>query len=139
MSTRSSKLDERLQILFRGLDTGPDFDARLMARLQAESQIDVVERALRARQQERERHRRALTDLQIWRRSMLRLLTLDTLGIGSLLVVAFVTAWPPLNPQVMDGLRHYGPYIVTLLGVLLAAVPVVGMWAERDRSPTWIL
>jgi len=139
MSTRSSKLDERLQSLFHGLDTRPDFDARLMARLQAESQIDVVERALRARQQERERHRRALTDLQIWRRSMLRLLTLDTLGIGSLLVVAFVTAWPHLNPQVMEGLRHYGPHIATLLSVLLAAVPVVGMWAERDRSPTCLL
>jgi hypothetical protein len=139
MSTRDSKLDERLQVLFRGLDTEPDFDARLMARLRAESQTDVVERAMRARQQERERHGRALSDLQSWRRSILRLLTLDTLGIGLLLVVAVVTAWPHLNPQAVDGLRHYGPHIATLLSFLLATVPLVAIWAERYRSPTWLL
>jgi hypothetical protein len=128
MSTPDSKLDERLQALLRGLDVGPDFDARLMARLQAESQADGVERAMRARQWESERHARALSDLKSWRRSMLRLLTLDTLGIGLLLVVAVVTAWPHLNPQVMDGLRQYGLHIATSLGVLLAAVP---LWMNR--------
>ena len=70
---------------------------------------------------------------------MLRLLTLDTLGIGILLVVAVVTAWPHLNPQVLDGLRQYGPHIATSLGVLLAAVPLVGMWAERYRGPIRVL
>ncbi len=139
MSTRDSQLDERLQALFRGLDTAPDFDARLMARLRAESQTDAAERASRALQQERERHGRALLDLQSWRRSMLRLLGLDTLGIAFLLVVAVVTAWPHLNPQVMDGLRQYGPHIATLLGVLLAAVPLVGAWAEWHRSPIRLL
>lgn len=139
MSTRDSKLDERLQVLFRGLDTGPDFDARLMARLRAESQTDGVERAMLARQQERERHGRALSDLQSWRRSLLRLLTLDTFGIGLLLVVAVITAWPHLNPQVVEGLRQYGPHIATLLGILLATVPLVGMWAERYRSPIYLL
>lgn len=134
-----STLDERLQVLFRGLDTGPDFDVRLMTRLRAESQTDAAERAMRARQQERERHGRALSDLHTWRRSMLRLLTLDTLGLAFLLVVAVVTAWPHLNPQVMDGLRQYGPQIATLLGVLLAAVPLVGMWAERYRRPIRLL
>ena len=139
MSTRDLKLDQRLQVLFRGLDAGPDFDARLMARLRAESQTDDVERVMRARQQEQERHGRALSDLQSWRSSMLRLLTLDTLGIGFLLVVAVVTAWPHLNLQVLGGLRQYGPYIVTSLGVLLAAVPLVGMWAERYGSPMRLL
>jgi hypothetical protein len=139
MSTRDLKLDERLQVLFRGLDAGPDFDARLMARLQAESQTDVVERVMRARQQERKRHGRALSELQSWRSSMLRLLTLDTLGIGCLLAVAVVTAWPHLHAQVMDGLHQYGPYIATSLGLLLAAVPLVGMWAERYRSPIGLL
>jgi hypothetical protein len=61
---------------------------------------------------------------------MLRLLALDTLGIASFLVVAVVTAWPLLNPQVVDGLRQYGPHVATLLGVLLAAVPLVATWAE---------
>jgi hypothetical protein len=135
MNTRDLELDQRLQALFRGLDTGPDFDARLMARLRAESQTDVVERVTRARQQEHERYERALSDLQRWRRSMLRLLTLDTLGIGILLVLAVVTAWPHLNPQVLEGLLQYGPHIATSIGVLLAAVPLVGMWAERYRSP----
>jgi hypothetical protein len=134
MSTRDLKLDQRLQVLFSGLDPGPDFDARLMSRLRAESQIDVVERVLRARQEEQKRHGRALSDLQSWRRSILRLLTLDTLGLGFLLVVAVVTAWPHLNPQVLDGLPQYGLHLATWLGVLLAAVPLVGMWVERHRS-----
>jgi hypothetical protein len=128
MNTRDSKLDGRLLALFHGLDAGPDFDVRLMARLQAESQTDAIERAMHARQQERERHARALSDLQSWRRSMLRLWTLDTLGIGLLLVLGVVTAWPHLNPQVMDGLRQYGLTVATTLGVLLAAVP---LWMNR--------
>jgi len=128
MSTRDSKLDERLLALFRGLDVGPDFDARLIARLRTESQTDGIERATRARRQESVRHARALSDLQSWRRSMLRLLTLDTLGIGLLLVVAVVTAWPHLDPQVMDGLRQYGLPIVASLGVLLAAA---ALWMNR--------
>jgi hypothetical protein len=128
MSTLDSKLDERLKVLFGGLDAGPDFDARLMARLQAESRTDRKERAMRARQQENERHARALSQLTSWRHSMLRLLTLDTLGIGLLLIVAAVTVWPHLDPEVMDGLRQYGVDIVAMLGVLLAAVP---LWMNR--------
>ena len=139
MSTPDSELDKRLRALFGGLDTGADFDARLMARLRAESQINATERAMRARQQERARYRRALLELQSWRRSMLRLLTLDTLGIALLLVVAVVTAWPHLSRDVMDISRQYGPYIATLLGVLIAAVPLLGMWAEQTRRPIRLL
>jgi len=138
MSTRESQLDKHLEALFGGLDTAADFDARLMARLRAESQTDAGERAIRARQQERERYRKALLALQSWRRSVLRLLTLDTLGIAFLLVVAVVTAWPRLN-DVLDISRQYGPYLATLLGVLIAAVPLVGMWAERTRGPIRLL
>ena len=135
MSTPDSELDKHLRTLFGGLDTGADFDARLMARLRAESQIDATERAMRARQQERARYRRALVELHNWRRSMLRLLTLDTLGIALVLVVAVVMAWPHVSRDVMDISRQYGPYIVTLLGVLIAAVPLLGMWAEQTRRP----
>jgi hypothetical protein len=138
MSTRESQLDKHLEALFGGLDTAADFDARLMARLRAESQTDAAERAIRARQQERERYRKALLALQSWRRSVLRLLTLDTLGIAFLLAVAVVTAWPRLN-DVLDISRQYGPYLATLLGVLIAAVPLVGMWAERTRGPIRLL
>jgi hypothetical protein len=139
MSTQDLELDQRLRALFRGLDAGPDFDVRLMARLRAESQTDGVERVMRARQQEQQRHGRALSDLRSWRRSMLRLLTLDTLGVGLLLVVAVVAAWPHVNPQVLDGLRQFGPHLATSLAVLLAAVPLAGMWAERNRSATRLL
>src|SRR5437773_2970315 len=139
MSTPDSELNKHLRALIDGLDTGADYDARLMARLRAESQIDATERAMRARQQERARYRRALLELQSWRRSMLRLLTLDTLGIALVLVVAVVMAWPHVSRDVMDIWRQYGPYIVTLLGVLIAAVPLLGMWAEQTRRPIRLL
>src|SRR6266699_1394251 len=139
MSTPDSELDKHLRALFGGLDTAADFDARLTARLRAESQIDATERAMRARQRERERYRKALLELQGWRWSILRLLTLDTLGIAFLLVVAVATAWPHLNRNVMDISRQYGPYIVTLLGLLIAAVPLLGTWAEQTRRPIRLL
>jgi len=133
MSTPDSELDKHLQALFGGLDTGADFDARLMARLRAESQTDAIERVKRARQQERARYRRAVLELQSWRRSTLRLLTLDTLGIALLLVVALVAAWPHFGRDIVEISRHYGPYIVTSLGILIAAVPLLGVWAERSH------
>ena len=139
MSTPDFELDKHLRALFGGLDTRPDFDARLMARLRAESQADATERMMRARQQESARYRRAVLELQGWRRSMLRLLTLDTLGIGLLLVIAVVAAWPHLSRNVTDISRQYGPYIAMLLGIVIAAVPVLGMWAEQTRRPIRLL
>ena len=139
MSTPDTELDKHLQALFAGLDTRADFDARLMARLQSESHADATGRAIRARQLEQARYRSAVLELQSWRRSMLRLLTLDTLGIALLLVVAFVTVWPRFRPEVMDILRHYGPYIFTLLAVMIAAVPLIGMWAEQTRKAVRLL
>ena len=138
MSTPDSELDKHLRALFAGLDTRADFDARLMARLRAESQTDATERAMRARQQERARYRRAVWELQSWRRAMLRVLTLDTLGIA-LLVVAVVTAWPHFSRNVVETSRQYGPYIVLLLSILIAAVPLLGIWAEQTRRPMRLL
>lgn len=134
MNAPDLELDRHLQALFADLDTGADFDARLMARLRAESKADASERAMRARQQERARHRQAVLALQSWRRSMLRLLTLDTLGIAFMLVVAAVTAWPHIS-RVMDSSRQYWPYIAMLSVILMGAVPLVGMWAEQSRRP----
>jgi hypothetical protein len=135
MSTPDSELARHLQALFGGLDTGSDFDARLMARLRVESQTEATERALRARRQERVRHQRAVMELRSWRRSVLRLLTLDTLGIGLLLVVAIVAAGPRLSREVLDISRQYGPYVALLLAILIATVPLVVMWAEQTRRP----
>jgi hypothetical protein len=70
---------------------------------------------------------------------MLRLLTLDTLGIALLLVVAVVTAGPRLSRHVMDISSQYGPYIAMLFGILIAAVPLAGMWAERTGRPIRLL
>jgi hypothetical protein len=139
MSTPDSELDKHLQALFGGLDTSAGFDVRLMACLRAEPQTGAIEAARRARQQERARYRRAVLELRSWRRSTLRLLTLDTLGIALLLVVAGVTVWPHLSREVMDISRQYGPYIVMLLGVLIAAVPLLGIWAEQTRRPIRLL
>ena len=133
MSTPDSELDEHLQALFGDLDTRTDFDTRLMARLRAESRPDATERAIAARQQERARYWRAVSELRSWRRSMLRVLTLDTLGIALLLVVTVVAAWPHLGGNAMDISRQYGPYIAMLLSLLIAAVPVLAMWAERTH------
>ena len=139
MSTPDTELDKHLQALFGGLDTGSDFDARLMARLRAESHSDMAERAMRARQQEHARYRRAVLELHSWRRSMLRLLTLDTLGIALLLVVALVAAGPRLSQQVVDISRQYGPYVAMPLVILIAAVPLLGMWADQIRRPIRLL
>ena len=132
MTMPDSELDEHLHALFGGLDTGADFDAKLMARLLAESQTDARERR-RALQQERARYQRAVSELQSGRRSVLHLLTLDTLGIALLLVAAVVTAWPHFGRDIVQISHLYGPYIVTSLGILIAAVPLLGMWAERSH------
>jgi hypothetical protein len=139
MSTRDSELDKHLQALFGGFDTRADFDARLMARLRAESQTVAIERALRTREQERARYRRAVLELQGWRRSMLRMLTLDTLGIALLLVAALVTAWPHVSEDIRDISRQYAPYIVMSFGILIAAVPLLAMWAEQTRRSVRLL
>jgi negative regulator of sigma E activity len=139
MSTPGSELDKHLQALFGGLDTRTDFDARLMARLRAESHRDTTARAARARQQERARYGRAVRELQSWRRSMLRLLTLDTLGIAILLVVAVVTAGPHLRQDVIAASRHYGPYLAILAGVVVAAVTLLGIRVDQTRRPIRLL
>jgi len=138
MTIPDSELDEHLHALFGGLDAGADFDARLMARLLAESRTDAAARR-RALQQERARYQRAVLELRSGRRSMLRLLTLDTLGIAFLLVVAVVTTWPHFNWDIADISHHYGPYIATSLGILIAAVPLLGMWLEQSRKPLRLL
>ncbi len=135
MSAPDAELDRHLKALFSGLDTRADFDARLTARLRAESQTDVVEWSMRARQQECARYRRAVLELQSWRRSMLRVLTLDTLGIALLLAAAVVAAWPPLSRDLTDISRQYGTYIAMSLSILIGAVPLLGMCAEQTRGP----
>ena len=135
MSRSHTELDQHLRVLFGGLDTGADFDTRLMARLRAESQGDATGRALRARQQERARHRRAVAALESRGRSMLQQLTLDTLGIVLLVVLAAVAAWPHIGASVVEIWRRQGAYVLIALGFVIAAIPLLGMWAEQVRRP----
>lgn len=135
MSIPKSDHDQQLRALFGGLDTKADFDLRLMARLQAERQAEAIGRAALAREQERARYRREVLGLQSWRRSMLRLLTLDILGIAALLVVAIGAAWQLLGGDVMGISRQYGPYILMVLSILIVGVPLSVMWAEQSRRP----
>ena len=138
MSEPDSELDKHLKALYAGLDTRPDFDVRLMARLRVESQSEATQRAMRV-QQERARYRRAVLELQSWRQRTLRLLTLDTVGVPLLLLVALITAWSHLSPAVLDTARLYGAYVALLLAILIAAVPLWGMWAEQNRRALRLL
>ena len=138
MSIPESDHDQHLRALFGGLDTKEDFDLRLMARLQAERQAEAIGRAALAREQERARYRREVLGLQSWRRLM-RLLTLDILGIAALLVVAIGAAWPPFAVDVIGNLRQNGPYILTAFSILIAGVPLLVMWAEQSRTPVRLL
>lgn len=135
MSAPDSELDKHLRALFGSLDTRADFDCRLMERLGAESQAHATERTMQALQQEHARYRRTVSELQSGRRSMLRLLTLDALGIAVLLVVVAVAIWAHVSRDVMDISRHYGLYMAMLPALLIAAVPLLGMWAEQTRRP----
>jgi len=139
MSTPDSELDKHLAALFGGLDTRADFDARLMARLRVASQTDATEQAMRARERELTRHRRAVLELQSRRRLTVGLLTLDALAISLLLIVAVITAWSRFGGEVIGFSRQYGPYIALSLAVLIATVPVLGMWTEQTRSPSRLL
>ena len=138
MSAPESELDKHLRALFSGLDASADFEVRLMARLRAEPHTDAPERAKRARQQERARYLSAVSELQSWRRSMLRILTLDTLGIAFLLTIGVVTSWPYIK-DVFDVARQYAPHLAILVGILIAAVPVLAIWAEQPRRPIRVL
>ena len=70
---------------------------------------------------------------------MAKRLTLDTLGIALLLVVVVVSAWPHIGRDVMSVSHQYGPYIAMLLGSLIAAIPLLGIWAEQSRRPMRLL
>jgi hypothetical protein len=138
MSIPESDHDQHLRALFGGLDTKADFDLRLMARLQAERQAEVIGRAALAREQERARYRREVLGLQSWLRLM-RLLTLDILGIAALLVLAIGAAWPLFGVDVIGILRQNGPYILTAFSILIAGIPLLVMWAEQSRTPVRLL
>jgi hypothetical protein len=134
MSIPESDHDQHLRALFGGLDTKADFDGRLMARLQVERHAETIGRTALARERERARYRREVLGLRTSRRLMLRLLTLDALGIAASLVIAIGAAWRLLGADVMGTAREYGPHILIAFSILIASVPLSVMWAEQSRK-----
>jgi hypothetical protein len=133
MNIGESRLEATLQTLFRDVDTTADFEAQVLARLRNDSLPELE--MDRARQVERERHRRASLEVKSGLRATLQRWALDGLGIAGLSVMVLIGAWGHLGPGAMERLAKSGPYVATLLGALLVIVPLVGMWVERYRYP----
>jgi uncharacterized membrane protein YcjF (UPF0283 family) len=115
-------MDQRLSALFSGLDTRPEFNARLLDRLHLEVTRDAEERAQQARQLEQLRYGVAKQELLSWRRwtrAVSRFVTLETVGIGVLAASVITSAWSA------EQLRQFVPVLVTAVGVLLALAPVI--------------
>ena len=115
-------MDQRLSALFSGLDTRPEFNARLLDRLHLEVTRDAEERAQQARQLEQLRYGVAKQELRSWHRwtqAISRFVTLETVGIGVLAASVITSAWSA------EQLRQFVPVLVTAVGVLLALAPVI--------------
>jgi len=107
-----------LAALFGGLDTRPEFNARLLDRLNEE----IAQEALRteeARRLEQLRHQVAQRELHPWKQALGRWVTLETVGIGALAALMISSAWSA------EQIRAAVPIVVTVLGVLLTAAPVL--------------
>ena len=114
-------VERRLSALFGGLDTRPEFNARLLDRLQQEVTRES-ERAEQARQLEQLRHGVAKQELRSWRhraQALARFVTLETVGIGVLAVTVATSAWS------VEQIRQFAPALITVVGVLLALAPAI--------------
>ena len=112
-------VDERLSALFSGLDSRPGFNERLLARLHQEV-VQDTQRADEARRQEQIRHRVARQTLSPWKEELGRWVNLETVGIAVLAGLMGTSIWSA------DQIREYLPQVATALGLLIAAIPVVG-------------
>jgi hypothetical protein len=135
-------LEQRLAATFGGLDTRPNFDARLHARLNLEASRDVVELATRARRAEQERYaaaRRELMSRQYWqkwvsglvRRQYLGMSPLEIVAGGTLLIGSLASVVSSMVSQ--QDLHQYAPIAVTVIGILLALAPIIPTAVLRRR------
>ncbi len=116
-------VDQRLAAMFDRIDTRPDFNARLLDRLQREVTQDAEERAKQARQLEQLRYGVAKQELLSWRRwahAVSRIVTLERVGIVVLAASVITSAWS------VEQIRQFAPLLVTAVGALLALAPVIG-------------
>jgi hypothetical protein len=124
----NDRIDQDLSALFRGLDTRPQFNARLLDRLNEE----IAQEALRteqARRSEQLRHRIAQRELHPWKQALGRWVTLETVGIGALAVLLVTSAWSA------EQIRAALPIVVTALGVALAVAPVLEPMIRSHPKP----
>lgn len=112
----NDRIDQDLSALFRELDTRPEFNARLLDRLDEEIAQEAV-RAAQARKSEQLRHRIAQRELRPWKQASSRWVTLETVGIGALAVLLVTSAWTA------EQIRAALPIVVTALGLALAVAP----------------
>ena len=128
-----SSLDDRLSRAFRSIDVAPDFDARLLARLRDAKADGAVERAAAARQRELDAREIAGRNLRHWRRTAIRMLSLDALGAGTLLVVLLTVL-----PRALARVTTYGAgslltALIALIAVLFA-VRLLSFAPARDNG-----
>jgi hypothetical protein len=116
------------------VDTSPDFDVRVMARVRAESDAVTERRAAQARAQEIERYERARRR-QSWGAWGRRLLTLDVLGVAVLAAIVAHALWTYLAGDGVAGFLSMYPFQILMgIGALLGLAPLPALLLQR-RHP----
>ena len=124
-SSDPQRLDRQLSALFSQVGPSADFDARLMQRLQIEAAdaAQAAERAKRTLEWEQLRHgiaRRELRGPRGWMQSVERIVTLERIGVTALAIGVITSAYSS-----SEHLRQFLPTALTLVGILLAAAPLL--------------
>jgi len=120
-------IDSKLSALFRGVDTRPGFNERLLDRLQQEVAAEA-HRTEEARRLEQLRYRVARDEVRPWAQALRQWVTLETVGIAALAAIIVGSAWST------DQIREAIPVVFTVLGLALACAPVI---APILRKPPW--
>ena len=120
-------IDSKLSALFRGVDTRPGFNERVLDRLQQEVAAEA-HRTEEARRLEQLRYRVARNEVRPWAQALRQWVTLETVGIAALATIIVGSAWST------DQIREAIPVVFTVLGLALACAPLI---APILRKPPW--
>ena len=122
-------IDSKLSALFRGVDTRPGFNERLLNRLQQEVAAEA-RRTEEARRLEQLRYRVARNEVRPWAQALGQWVTLETVGIAALAAIIVSSAWST------DQIREAVPVVFTVLGLALACAPVIApILSKRPWAP----
>jgi hypothetical protein len=136
MTSESESLDARLRGMCQRLDTSPDFDARVMARVRAELESTSAARAARALAEEARRYELAQRR-HSWSGWIRRAVTLD--GVGAAVATGLVAhaIWTSAAVRgLVAAFPVHAPQNLTAMGLLLAlsTLPVLFI-QNRWRIP----